>query len=298
MNLRSKSYDKITPFRSDDIYKQRLDYPVKGFEFEAIARKGCQTAIRRRKSPQTSPRKERVKFKVTENSPIKTFIQTQPTKSYSESQSPEKPKAPQFDKQSTGKIAKLIDANENRFAFNPRDKDYLGKTRFCPAPVASFDKNLPRNFYNQCKMTPSMILNTDEHKNTAKGLIIFDKMIARNKANFIKKDIVDCIAHDPDNVVKKFDKLSTVKRTTTPNFDHVKGRYYKGQVLPSYMENLNNRMSIAGLSGEMIKQNAYIDMELPSTLPIQKIIKAVDYDHSKALNRPKKIDLVTSFFIR
>ena len=69
------------------------------------------------------------------------------------------------------------------------------------------------------------------------------------------------------NFDQMMDKLSTQKRVISPNFSFFKGRYRKGQQLPSFMENLNNRLAITGLSYEMIKANGYSesDWELPIT---------------------------------
>ncbi len=57
------------------------------------------------------------------------------------------------------------------------------------------------------------------------------------------------------------DKLSTQRRVITPNFNMFKSRYRKGQQLPAFMENLNNRMAITGLSYEMLKANNYADID-------------------------------------
>ena len=69
----------------------------------------------------------------------------------------------------------------------------------------------------------------------------------------------ETIFETPLNIDSMLDKLSTQKRIISPSFCLFKGRYRTGQQLPSFMENLNNRMSINGLSFEMLKANNFCD---------------------------------------
>ena len=93
--------------------------------------------------------------------------------------------------------------------------------------------------------------------------IPFSKMMSREAAN--RKKYAQMSEINTDSVNKVLDKLSTAKRVITPDFNLFKSRYIQKQQLPAFMQNLHNRMSITGLSFEMLKANNYTEIELPGT---------------------------------
>ena len=91
---------------------------------------------------------------------------------------------------------------------------------------------------------------------------------------------------------KILDKLSTQKRIVTPNFNMFKPRYRMGQKLPSFMENVGSRLSITGLSYEMLKANNYTEAGFPDSdalvSPILKSGSNSRIEDSKTLSASKK----------
>jgi hypothetical protein len=83
---------------------------------------------------------------------------------------------------------------------------------------------------------------------TARSGIPFVKMLSRETASPKPKKLINDHAYDT---------LPSQRKIIAPNFNHFKARYRKGQKLPSYMENVNNRMTITKLSYEMLKANNY-----------------------------------------
>ena len=83
-------------------------------------------------------------------------------------------------------------------------------------------------------------------------------MLSREKAS---RKPLETMREIPENINEMMSKLSTQRRVITPNFKLIKPRYKTGQKLPSFMENVNNRMAITKLSFEMLKANNYSDMD-------------------------------------
>ncbi len=89
-----------------------------------------------------------------------------------------------------------------------------------------------------------------------RSLIPFEKMTSREqcvRSTPVLPSDEQCFSTASRNI----ERLSTVRRTTAPNFDYFKARYRVGQTLPSFMENLNTRMALTGLSSEMLTANNY-----------------------------------------
>jgi len=105
--------------------------------------------------------------------------------------------------------------------------------------------------------------NSKDSFNTARSGISFAKILPREKASSKPSKLIS------DHT---YDVLSPQKKTISPNFNHFKARYRKGQKLPSYMENINNRMTITKLSYEMLKANNYYDAEPTDDLKNYKLI--------------------------
>eukprot|EP00826_Nyctotherus_ovalis_P033541 TRINITY_DN2723_c0_g1_i2.p4 TRINITY_DN2723_c0_g1~~TRINITY_DN2723_c0_g1_i2.p4 ORF type:complete len:116 (+),score=27.02 TRINITY_DN2723_c0_g1_i2:864-1211(+) len=80
-------------------------------------------------------------------------------------------------------------------------------------------------------------------------------------------------------------KLSTHKRIIVPKFDLSKARYKNGQRLPSYMECVNNRISITKLSYEMLKANNYYEGNAARKV---NIIKKEDWSGRQSTRDTKK----------
>jgi len=155
--------------------------------------------------------------------------------------------------------------------YNPRDTypDPRDITRPKVSCLLNFDITKPRDDkLFRATMSPA---DTDYFaiksvRNGPKG-IPFAKMISRDSSGSylspaaIGKKSAPHTESDA-NIDKILDKLSTVKRVVTPSFDLFKARYRKDQQLPSFMEGMNNRMSITGLSYEMLKANSYTEVDL------------------------------------
>lgn len=88
----------------------------------------------------------------------------------------------------------------------------------------------------------------------AKSGIPFVKMLSRDK---VSRNPICLSYNDSPNLNQQLEKLSTIKRVISPNFDYFKSRYRENQKLPSFMENVNSRMAITGLSFEMLQSNRY-----------------------------------------
>lgn len=110
-------------------------------------------------------------------------------------------------------------------------------------------------------------------------------MIPREPKTFNKRNIAVRVNDGYGNVDKILDKLSTKARIISPNFNFFKSRYRKGQKLPAFMENLNNRMAITGLSYEMLKANNYVDTDFAET-------QALCFGAKKSFRVEKKADSV------
>ena len=65
----------------------------------------------------------------------------------------------------------------------------------------------------------------------------------------------------PFAIYQSTEKLIVPSKIPSPNFRLSKSRYSKGQELPSFMQNINNRIALTGLSFEMLKANKYSDNE-------------------------------------
>ncbi len=123
--------------------------------------------------------------------------------------------------------------NEKRFMFNPRDAR--------PDP---FDITHCKS----CFIGPS------------KAGVSFDHMIPREPELRGRRNQPIRVINS-ENINRILDKLSTQHRVITPDFNMFKARYRKDQKLPAFMENLNNRMAITGLSFEMLRANNALDYE-------------------------------------
>ena len=65
-------------------------------------------------------------------------------------------------------------------------------------------------------------------------MVSFNKMKGREPVTGVKKPHTTSV--DTEKINKYYDKLSTVRRIITPQFNAYKPRYYKNQILPSFME--------------------------------------------------------------
>ena len=64
-----------------------------------------------------------------------------------------------------------------------------------------------------------------------------------------------------ENVQKYYRCLSTVKRICVPKFNEYKTRDFPNDILPSYMTDIHNRITLTTLSAEMIKTNKFAESE-------------------------------------
>ena len=80
----------------------------------------------------------------------------------------------------------------------------------------------------------TVIIDIGLNKN--KSVVSFNKMKGREPTN-VKKPHTTSV--DTEKINKYYDKLSTVRRIITPQFNAYKPRYTKDQQLPSFME-VNN----------------------------------------------------------
>jgi len=99
-----------------------------------------------------------------------------------------------------------------------------------------------------------MVLNARNPFASTTSVIPFTKMLSREEA---AAKVPQFLTFTPSNIDSMMKKLSTQKRVIAPNFNLFKPRYKKGQLLPSYMESLNNRMTITKLSYEMLRANNF-----------------------------------------
>ena len=76
-----------------------------------------------------------------------------------------------------------------------------------------------------------------------------------------------------ERIHKYYDKLSHVKKIITPNFLKFKSRYTENQKLPSFMQNVNSRLSLVTLSGEMIKSNKYDKLDYYNSGSLFNVMK-------------------------
>lgn len=102
----------------------------------------------------------------------------------------------------------------------------------------------------------ALVMNTKDPFSSTHSSVYFSKMLPRDKGLPKLSEIPLSNLSDMDSLLNN---LSTRKRIITPNFNLFKGRYRKGQKLPSFMENINNRLTITELSYEMLKSNHYFD---------------------------------------
>ena len=159
--------------------------------------------------------------------------------------------------------------NEKRFSYNPNDSYldsyYITHRKYyiltcSTGRIIDFSKNSSRDFKAfKCNLGSSAA----EIKTKLIGTVHipsgvpFSKMLSRN-FDFRNNQNANQI---PLNINKLLGRLSNQKRILTPNFNMFKSRYMEGQQLPSFMQNLNNRLAITKLSYEMLKSNRYSDIK-------------------------------------
>lgn len=90
-----------------------------------------------------------------------------------------------------------------------------------------------------------------------KAVVSFNKMKGREPMTASKKPHTTSV--DTEKINKYYDKLSTVRRIITPQFNAYKPRYSKDQVLPSFMEKINSRTSLTTQNMEMFKSNGFLE---------------------------------------
>lgn len=141
-------------------------------------------------------------------------------------------------------------------------------------PTIDFTMTLSRdNKAFQATMTPSTdMMRSDTAQSSmwccilicfigpSKAGVSFDHMIPREPELRGRRNQPIRVINS-ENINRILDKLSTQHRVITPDFNMFKARYRKDQKLPAFMENLNNRMAITGLSFEMLRANNALDYE-------------------------------------
>lgn len=252
----------------EEPYRYRLYYPLKGFEFDAIAKKSKKNAGTFSVRPKT------VKMQLrSPNLKSERMIETQdffydPRSDFQQSSArgpkfiPPSPKIKE-EKRLCNIIEDPCSPNEKRFSYNPRENDELSKIRASYSPTISFSKSIPRKNIFQAQLTQSQSAGDSENLGSPKLKgVPFSRLISRER--IAECEPVPLLLKNPklsEDLKHCRDKLSTSKRLVTPDFDKSKARYRIGQELPSFMENLNNRMSLTMLSSEMLKANRFRESE-------------------------------------
>jgi len=137
--------------------------------------------------------------------------------------------------------------------------------RYKPFPIVNFDKQLERDNkpFRVIMTPPSKIVRLNGSE--PKVGVPFRKMMSREATGdlFTSHSRKGAGVQNIGSVIstKDLEKLSTVKRVISPSFKRFKARYRNNQLMPSFMENVNNRISIEGLSYEMLKANNYFEVE-------------------------------------
>lgn len=130
-----------------------------------------------------------------------------------------------------------------------------------------------------------------------KADINFGKMISREELNRARsRDAGREPVVDKEAVDKGMRMVE--RRVIAPDFNRFKGRYRLGQQLPAFMENLNSRMAITGLSFEMLRANRSIDdLAFSPTSSGSTIAEAETTSHNKSKKTskmPKRMMLCSS----
>jgi len=232
-------------------YKYLIYNPIREGEFDKIMKISNMSKIGDKKSTiPTLPRFKEIKERYPE-----TYIMT----GNEFALTTERSTAYSFPKSKRGASLASSGANELRFSYNPREvvPNPLDSIRKKMAISIDFAKTLPRDSkLFQCNIGISIALVKSNIANTEhiKSGIPFSKMLPRNSGPIYSSQ---ASAAESGNINKILEKLSTQKRVLTPNFCFFKSRYREGQTLPSFMENLNNRLAITTLSSEMLRANGY-----------------------------------------
>lgn len=238
-------------------YKYIIYNPVKKGEFAAISKEN----LKKKVLLASNMVKHKTKKKKTNHQSLKSLHSSPSENTLTLLPSLDKPVSYTFARSVRNLVLESATISDKRFDFNPRstqpDPYYLTHKR-CVAITSrltaniDFSKELSRN--TKLKQEVGIVTGVRDSFASTRSGVSFAKMLSRKEAATKPCESFPLTALDGD-----LGKLSTQKRIIVPKFDLFKARYKKGQELPSYMECVNNRMSITRLSYEMLRANNYYE---------------------------------------